>query len=74
MIMILCFLDLPEFFREHPAADEDGTTVSVVISSAFSTRDHLEKIQERFASHTMGRGRRGPENNSTPALPWTWLS
>jgi hypothetical protein len=41
MIMLLCFLDLEEYFKEHLIVDHDGTTVSVVISSAFSIRKHL---------------------------------
>jgi hypothetical protein len=49
MILLLCFLDLDGYFQELPTTDFDATAVSVAKSSAFSLRNHLTKIQERFA-------------------------
>jgi hypothetical protein len=47
MILILCFLDLDEYFQQ-PSADIDLTSISVVKSSAFSLRRHLGEIDGCF--------------------------
>ena len=49
MILLLCALDLDEYFRTSSTADSDSNTVSVVKSSAFSLRNHLTKIEDSFA-------------------------
>ncbi|PSS18868.1 hypothetical protein M430DRAFT_19457 [Amorphotheca resinae ATCC 22711] len=48
-IILLSFRDLEEYFRENLTAEHEPTTVSVVTSSAFSIRTHLERMQESFA-------------------------